>query len=34
MTAYASYNAGTMTDYIPTDEDLQIGFDTLPKVNL
>ena len=34
MTAYASYNDGTMTDYIPTDEDLQKGFDSLPEVNL
>lgn len=32
MTAYTSYQEGTMTDYIPTDEDLQKGFDTLPKV--
>ena len=28
MSAYMSYNNGTMTDYIPTDEDLQKGFDT------
>jgi tryptophan synthase beta chain len=34
MSAYSSYLDGTMTDYIPTDEDLQIGFDRLPKVNL
>jgi tryptophan synthase beta chain len=27
-----NYNAGNMTDYIPTDEDLQIGFDSLPQV--
>lgn len=33
MTAYGSYLNGTMTDYIPTDEDLQKGFDKLPKVN-
>lgn len=32
MTAYDSYNKGTMTDYIPTDEDLQKGFDSLPKI--
>jgi Predicted alternative tryptophan synthase beta-subunit (paralog of TrpB) len=32
MTAYMNYNAGNMTDYIPTDEDLQIGFDSLPQV--
>lgn len=27
MNAYTSYLSGTMTDYIPTDEDLQRGFD-------
>ena len=32
MTAYMSYLDGSMTDYIPTDEDLQKGFDSLPKV--
>ena len=32
MTAYASYLDGSMTDYIPTDEDLEKGFATLPKV--
>jgi tryptophan synthase beta chain len=32
MTAYAAYNEGRMTDYIPTDEDLQPGFDSLPKI--
>lgn len=26
MTAYKAYNDGTMTDYIPTDEDLERGF--------
>ena len=31
MTAYKSYNDGTMTDTIPTDEDLQRGFETIPK---
>lgn len=30
MTAYKAYIDGTMTDYIPTDEDLQKGFDSLP----
>ncbi len=30
MYAYADYNDGKMTDYIPTDEDLQKGFDSLP----
>jgi tryptophan synthase beta chain len=33
MTAYNSYLSGTMTDYIPSDENLQKGFDLLPKVN-
>ncbi|AFA47557.1 TrpB-like pyridoxal phosphate-dependent enzyme [Acetobacterium woodii] len=33
MTAYTNYNSGNMTDYIPTDEDLQKGFDSLPQVN-
>ena len=32
MTAYSSYLEGRMTDYIPTDEDLQKGFDGLPKI--
>ena len=31
MTAYTAYLDGTMTDYIPTDEDLQKGFDSLPQ---
>jgi len=29
LSAYMAYNEGKMTDYIPTDEDLQCGFDTL-----
>ena len=33
MNAYTSYLSGTMTDYIPTDEDLQRGFDLLPKID-
>ncbi len=32
MAAYSSFHDGTMTDYIPTDADLQPGFDSLPKV--
>ncbi len=32
MTAYNSYLSGSMSDYIPTDADLQKGFDLLPKV--
>ncbi|MDD6311640.1 MAG: TrpB-like pyridoxal phosphate-dependent enzyme [Firmicutes bacterium] len=31
MYAYEAFNNGTMTDYIPTDEDLEIGFASLPK---
>jgi tryptophan synthase beta chain len=27
-----SYNNGTMTDFIPTDEDLEKGFASLPVV--
>ena len=30
--AYQQYNDGTMTDYIPTDEDLARGIAALPKV--
>lgn len=33
MTAYSSYLDKTMSDYIPTDEDLQKGFDSLPNIN-
>ena len=32
MGAYMSYQNGSMTDYIPTDEDLQPGFDRLPNI--
>ena len=32
MTAYASYEEGRMQDYIPTDEELQKGFDSLPHI--
>ena len=32
MTAYQNYLSGKMTDYVPTDEDLQRGFDSLPKI--
>ena len=31
MVAYEKFNNGTMTDYIPTDEDLKGGFDGIPK---
>ncbi len=33
MTAYSAFHDGTMIDYIPTDEDLQKGFDKLPKID-
>lgn len=32
MKAYQDYLSGNMSDYIPTDEDLQKGFDSLPNV--
>ena len=32
LAAYMAYNAGTMTDYIPTDEDLEKGFAYIPKL--
>lgn len=31
MVAYEKFHDGKMTDYIPTDEDLQVGFDGIPK---
>ena len=31
MVAYQNYNDGTMTDYIPTDEDLKPGFAGIPQ---
>lgn len=34
MVAYQKYNDGLMTDYVPTDEELQKGFDGIPNVNL
>lgn len=34
MAAYMNYNSGTMTDYIPTDEDLEKGFSTIPNISL
>lgn len=33
MVAYEKFNNGEMTDYIPTDEDLEKGFAGLPKVD-
>lgn len=32
MVAYGKFNDGLMSDYIPTDEELQKGFDGLPNV--
>ncbi|MDR0320630.1 MAG: TrpB-like pyridoxal phosphate-dependent enzyme [Treponema sp.] len=32
MTAYMAYNNKTMSDYIPTDEDLQKGFSSIPDI--
>ncbi len=32
LAAYTAYNEMRMSDYIPTDADLQPGFDSLPKV--
>jgi len=32
MSAYNAFNEGTMSDYIPSDEDLLRSFDQLPKV--
>ena len=33
LVAYEKFNNGVMTDYIPTDEELQASFDKLPKFN-
>ena len=30
LVAYQQYNDGTMTDYIPTDEDLKAGLEFVP----
>lgn len=32
MTAYAAYHDGKMVDHVPSDEELQKGFDTLPHI--
>ena len=32
LVAYQKYNDGQMSDYIPTDEELQASFATLPKM--
>ena len=33
MYAYQKFNDGLMSDYVPTDEELQKGFDGLPNIN-
>ena len=33
MYAYGAYNDGRMSDYIPTDEELQKSINTLPKID-
>ncbi|WP_343209307.1 TrpB-like pyridoxal phosphate-dependent enzyme [Anaerolentibacter hominis] len=33
MSAYMAYQNHTMTDYVPTDEELEKGFATLPKID-
>ena len=33
MMAYEKFNDGALSDYIPTDEELQKSFDSLPKVD-
>ena len=32
LAAYKQYNDGTMTDYIPTDKDLEAGFASIPEI--
>ena len=34
MVAYEKFNNGQMTDYVPTDDDLAVGFAGLPDINL
>ena len=34
MYAYEAFNNGTMTDYIPTDEELQKSFKSIPDIDL
>ena len=33
LDAYQKYNDREMTDYIPTDEELQVALSKLPKVD-
>lgn len=32
LSAYMNYQSGTMQDYAPTNEELEKGFATLPKI--
>ena len=32
MFAYAKFNGGQMSDYIPTDDEIALGFSVLPEV--
>ena len=34
MTAYEAFNSGKMSDYIPSDEDLEKGFAGIPQLGL
>jgi tryptophan synthase beta chain len=34
MYAYKKFNDGEMDDYVPTDAEIQKGFDGLPEINL
>ena len=34
MVAYEKFNNGQMTDYVPTDDDLAVGFAGLPEIDL
>jgi tryptophan synthase beta chain len=34
MVAYEKFNNGVMTDYVPTDDDLAVGFTGLPQIDL
>ncbi|MBQ1502617.1 MAG: pyridoxal-phosphate dependent enzyme, partial [Clostridia bacterium] len=34
LVAYQKYNDGVMSDYIPTDADLEKGFASIPQINL
>ncbi|MBO5993337.1 MAG: hypothetical protein J6P76_04340, partial [Acidaminococcaceae bacterium] len=32
MTAYENYQSGNMNDYVPTDEELAVSMNRLPKI--